>query len=77
MIYTDKIHLITDSLDELHYFANKIRLKKDWFQNHKRHPHYDIWGTMYMKAIANGAIIISSKNLIVKINEIQKRASIS
>ena len=65
MIYTDKIHLVADSLNELHCFAIKIGLKINWFQNNKKHPHYDIWGKMLIKAIKNGAIIIKSKELVL------------
>lgn len=42
MLYTDGTHLIADSLDELHGYANKIKLKRGWFESHWRHPHYDI-----------------------------------
>ena len=43
MILTDGKHLVSDtSLDELHRFARKIKLKKQWFQNHPQHPHYDL-----------------------------------
>lgn len=42
MLYTDGVHLIADSLDELHGYANKIGLKRGWFESHWRHPHYDI-----------------------------------
>jgi hypothetical protein len=43
MIYTDGIHLISDSgLEGLHKFARVVGLKRSWFQNHERHPHYDL-----------------------------------
>lgn len=50
MIYTDNIHLIADSIEELHGFAVKIGLKRCWFHNPRRkstgssknHPHYDL-----------------------------------
>lgn len=64
MVYTDKIHLIADTLEELHNFADSIGLKREYFQDHKRHPHYDIWGIMLSRAIEKGAIIVTSKNLI-------------
>lgn len=37
-------HLIADSLEELHEAANKIGVKKKWFQD-KDMPHYDICQT--------------------------------
>jgi hypothetical protein len=64
MIYTDGIHLITDGeIFELHIFAQKIGLKKEWFQD-KKWKHYDIWNNKLKKAIQNGAIKISSKEII-------------
>ena len=65
MVYTDKIHLVADTLEELHSFAANIGLKINWFQNHPNHPHYDIWGVVLKKAMSNGAIVISSKELII------------
>ena len=65
MIYTDGTHLITDGpIDELHKFAKEIGLKRTWFQDHPRHPHYDIFGMKVRKAITNGAKFVSSKEIV-------------
>ncbi len=64
MVYTDKIHLVADCLDELHNFALRIGLKRSWFQNHSRHPHYDLLGERLKLALKNGAIVIGSKQLV-------------
>jgi len=43
MIITDGVHVVsTESEEELHKFARKVGLKRQWYQNHPRHPHYDI-----------------------------------
>jgi hypothetical protein len=43
MIITDGVHLVsTESEDELHQFAQRMGLKRAWYQNHPRHPHYDL-----------------------------------
>lgn len=45
MIYTDGIHIISDtSVDELHQFADAHGIKRCWFENKrgKCRPHYDI-----------------------------------
>lgn len=44
-ILTDGTHLV--SLDDpdhahLHAFARRLGLKLVWFQDHPRHPHYDL-----------------------------------
>jgi tRNA G46 methylase TrmB len=43
MIITDGTHLVsTESEEELHRFALGMGLKREWYQNHARHPHYDL-----------------------------------
>jgi hypothetical protein len=48
MIFMDKQgHLISDhDIEELHAFARKIGLKKEWFQDKRNkdfyYPHYDL-----------------------------------
>jgi hypothetical protein len=66
MIYTDGVHLITDGdLSELHEFAQKIGLKREWFQNKNiKHPHYDILGEIKERALENGAKVVSSKEIV-------------
>ncbi len=63
MVYTDKIHLMADSVVELHLFAIKIGLKRFWFQNTK-YPHYDLFRSKIGTAIKAGAKVVSSKELI-------------
>jgi hypothetical protein len=64
MVYTDKIHLVADSLEELHDFATYIGLRRDWFQNHSRHPHYDLWGSRLKSALNRGAVVVNSKEIV-------------
>ena len=51
-------HMTADSLEELHDMADKIGLKKEWFQN-KSQPHYDIVPSKRFLAVDNGAIEIT------------------
>jgi hypothetical protein len=64
MIFTDGVHLVSDkSLEELHEFAQKLGLKRHWFQGGKRaHPHYDL--TTQRKV--NQAIELGAKKVTVK-----------
>jgi len=65
MILTDGFHLISDtSLAELHKFARKIKLKPEWFQDHPRHPHYDLTTHRAVyRAVEAGAKVVSKKEL--------------
>ena len=67
MIITDGIHLGSDlSLDELHEFAQRIGLKRTWFQNHLKHPHYDLTTQrMALKAISHGAKQVSTRQFLL------------
>jgi hypothetical protein len=49
-------HMFADSLKELHEFAAKLNLRRDWFQPDLRLPHYDITETRRKKAVSLGAI---------------------
>lgn len=53
-------HLYTDGHDdELHAFADRLGLKRAWFQHEgKVTSHYDVTDTMRTKAIALGAVSI-------------------
>jgi hypothetical protein len=48
-------HMWADSEQELHEMAKKIGLKKSWFQNHEKLPHYDLTPRRRLLAIYNGA----------------------
>jgi len=60
-------HLISDAGDEeLHEFARKIGLKREWFQN-KRIPHYDITGSKRKIAVGLGATEVNSRQEFIEI----------
>jgi len=64
MVYTNGKYLIADSIKELHAFAQKIGLKRSWFQSTHIIPHYKVWGATLKKALKFGAKKIATKNLI-------------
>jgi len=44
-IMFDGVHLATNGPAEgLHEFARLIGLRREWYQVHARHPHYDVTG---------------------------------
>lgn len=64
-------HLVTDNpnIGELHEFAERIGLRRDWFQEFTKRPaglyrpHYDVTDTKRQAAIAAGAIPIGFRDL--------------
>jgi hypothetical protein len=53
-------HMQADTLDELHAFADRIGLRREWFQSKPGRPendHYDLTGAGRELAIELGAII--------------------
>lgn len=62
--YKEACHLVADSIDELHRFAQGIGLKKAWFQNHEFLPHYDLTRGMRYKAVKQGAIEIDNHRFV-------------
>lgn len=51
-------HMFTDSLDleELHVFAERIGMKRAWFQQSRVSPHYDLTPSRRALAVSLGAI---------------------
>lgn len=41
MIYTDGIHIASESLAELHRWCRQAGIKRCWYHPHREHPHYD------------------------------------
>jgi hypothetical protein len=66
MIYTDNVHLVSDSsLKELHEFAKKVGIKRCWFHSGSRWPHYDIpKGRRETLAIEYGIAVVTSREII-------------
>lgn len=40
---------------ELHEMAEKIGMKREWFQDRRGFPHYDLRPSMHERALENGA----------------------
>ena len=72
--YSESCHLVADSVDQLHEFAAKLGLKKNWFQN-KSLPHYDLTRGMRLKAIKQGAIELSNKEFIKILHKYRARVN--
>lgn len=56
-------HMLADSLEELHEIAEKVGLKREWFQENKT-PHYDLCQSKRKLAIKLGAIDVNNRELV-------------
>lgn len=74
MIYVDELkfgkrnmcHMMTDGdIEELHHMALSIGLRRQWFQDHKLHPHYDLTRNKRLQAIRAGAVSVTSQELVM------------
>lgn len=67
MVYTDGVHLVADNLNELHLFAEKIKLGRHFYHGvRKGHPHYDL--TNHEKksaAVKAGAKVVNSRMVLM------------
>lgn len=66
--YSQSCHLAADSVEELHYFAGRMRLKPAWFQDKPELPHYDLTIGKRMLAVKLGAIEVNR----IKISELME-----
>ena len=71
MLFRSWCHLLADSLDELHQFAQSIGLKKEWFQGHTKYPHYDMNENRRKIAVKKGAIEIDKRTTIEKAKKLK------
>jgi Protein of unknown function (DUF4031) len=51
-------HMLTSDLDELHAMADRIGLKRSWFQGDKTFAHYDVQARKRALAVSAGAVEI-------------------
>ena len=60
-------HLTTDGdLEELHVFAEKLGMKRAWFQPHATLPHYDLVPSKRALAVRLGAREITTQEILAK-----------
>lgn len=59
-------HMIADTEEELHNMANKIGMRREWYQT-GNYPHYDVSKSKRVLAIELGAIEITTRELVTHI----------
>jgi hypothetical protein len=60
--HRESCHLLADTVDELHTFADRIGLKRSWFQP-RSSPHYDLTRGKRTAAVKLGAIEFSNREM--------------
>ena len=65
-------HLIADSVEELIDFAVAMGMREEWFQA-KSTPHFDLTVEGRERAVQNGAIELSKRELIQKLRELRQK----
>lgn len=54
-------HMFADTASELHLFAERMGLKRDWFQPDIRLPHYDLTKSKREIAVRVGSIEVDRR----------------
>lgn len=62
--------MIGDSVEELIEFAERIGLRREWFQP-KSSPHFDLTTEGRKIAVFHGAIELSQRAFVMKLREIR------
>jgi hypothetical protein len=65
-VYLDSMgHLRADSREELHAFAERVGLRRSWFQDRPRLWHYDILSQrLRARAVRLGAVLVSPRQIV-------------
>lgn len=56
-------HLMADTKEELHEFANQYGVKRCWYDGNRRHPHYDLRNGD-LERVLEVLVPISSKEMV-------------
>jgi hypothetical protein len=54
-------HMFADTPEELHALAAKIGMRREWFQNDERLPHYDLTESRRALAVRHGAVEVGHR----------------
>lgn len=64
-------HMMADTEAELHAMADRIELKREWFQRGST-PHYDVSQSKRNLAIEEGAIILGPREVVDLIRKLRR-----
>lgn len=60
----DWCHMTADTPEELHHMADRIGLKRAWFQDRPTGPHYDLRPSKRILAVEAGAVEVSAAEFL-------------
>lgn len=63
-------HMIADTLEELHAMADRIGLKREWFQE-RSFPHYDLIASRRERAIRAGAVPLTMRGFVLRMRDLR------
>lgn len=67
-------HMLADSVEELHGMAERVGLRRAWFQNSRSAPHYDLCLEKRALAIRLGAVLIDRRGVAAVIQHLRAQA---
>lgn len=70
-------HLIGDTLEELHALAEKIGMKRAWFQAYASTPHYDLTRKRRKAAVAAGAVELERRAFVDKLRQLRQHGDMT
>lgn len=82
-VYVDKVklafgrmvmsHMIADDEEELHAMADRIGLKRSWYQADASTPHYDVSQSKKRAAIEAGAVELERREFVEVVKRKRER----
>lgn len=57
----ESCHMFADTEEELHEMASRIGMRRSWFQDHAKLPHYDLVASKRDQALELGAVGVSMR----------------
>ena len=67
-------HMVADTPEELHAMAERIGMRREWFQADASTPHYDVSRTRRTAAITAGAIEVDRRGMVAIIRRLRASA---
>lgn len=70
-------HMIADTSDELHAIAQRIGLRREWFQADRWVGHYDLVPTKRALAVRYGAVALGRREFVEQLRKLRQATAVS